>query len=430
MSKNKRTALLPRLRFPEFKNTGEWKICALNKLAMRINTRNHDNLITRVLTNSAIDGVVDQSDYFDREVANPKNLENYFVIDKGDYVYNPRISATAPVGPISKNKIGKGVMSPLYTVFRFENHNNEFYEQYFKTTLWHHYLKSVSNTGARYDRMSISSDSFMKMPLPYRSEEEQQKIADCLSSLDDLIAAEGKKLEALKAHKKGLMQKLFPAEGATVPEWRFPEFRDSGEWNLKPIGEKVDLMSGYAFKSEEILEDESGTPLMRGINITEGFVRHNQDIDRFFTGKTEEIEKYRLQINDLVIGMDGSKVGKNSSLITQCDEGALLVQRVARLRAKSTVTIEFIFQHINSSKFHSYVDKINTSSGIPHISAQQIKDFKIRFPAEIEEQQKIADCLTSIDNLIIDQAKKIEALKAHKKGLMQGLFPSIEEVGE
>lgn len=202
---------LPEFRFPEFTAKGEWKFTTLNELAVKIVDKNKEGVITRVFTNSAVDGVVDQSEYFDREIVTKSNIGNYYVIDEGDYVYNPRISNYAPVGPISKNKIGKGVMSPLYTIFRFNNKENDFYEQYFKTNLWNSYLKNASNTGARHDRISISVDNFMKMPLPYSSSIEQQKIADCLASIDDLIAAENSKLTAIRAHKKALMQGLFPS---------------------------------------------------------------------------------------------------------------------------------------------------------------------------------------------------------------------------
>ncbi|NCB80385.1 MAG: restriction endonuclease subunit S [Bacilli bacterium] len=272
MNKKDKVDLVPKLRFPEFHSTGEWKISTLSNLARKITVRNQDNLINRVLTNSAVEGVVDQSDYFDREVANPNNLENYFVIDEGDYVYNPRISVTAPVGPISKNKVGRGVMSPLYTVFRFENPNNDFYEQYFKTNRWHSYLKSVSNAGARHDRMSISNGSFMKMPLPYPSEGEQQKIADCLSSFDHLIAAEDKKLETLKLHKKGLMQKLFPADGETVPEWRFPEFRDRGEWGETTLAGFSDFRRGsfpQPYGLPEWYDEKNGMPFIQVFDVGE-----------------------------------------------------------------------------------------------------------------------------------------------------------------
>ena len=211
-----------------------------------------------------------------------------------------------------------------------------------------------------------------------------------------------------------------------VPKLRFPEFRNAGAWEQLPIGEKVDLLSGYPFKSSEISEDSSCIPLMRGINITEGFVRHTQDIDRFFLGDTKKLEKYKLRTNDLIIGMDGSKVGKNSALITVDDSCSLLIQRVVRLRTKSKATTQFIFQQVNSTKFHSYVNRINTSGGIPHISAKQINEFEICFPTK-DEQQKIADCLSSIDELITAQAQKLDTLKAHKKGLMQQLFPAQGE---
>jgi len=208
-----------------------------------------------------------------------------------------------------------------------------------------------------------------------------------------------------------------------VPTLRFPEFREAGEWEELPIGRKVDLLSGYPFKSSEISKDVNGIPLLRGINITEGYIRHSQDIDRFFTGEIDNFAKYRLHENDIVIGMDGSKVGKNAALITTKDTDSLLIQRVARLRTSCLATIQFIFQQINSKKFHLYVDKINTSGGIPHISAKQINEFEIYFPT-LPEQQKIAACLSSLDELIAAHSQKLDALKKHKKGLMQQLFPA------
>lgn len=181
MRMSKKKEIVPKLRFPEFSKS-YWGITRLNALADKITERNKGDDISRVFTNSATEGVVNQEEYFDRDIANKNNLTNYFVVEKGDYVYNPRISITAPVGPISKNKLGIGVMSPLYTVFRFRNKENDFYKHFFLTNLWHAYIKNLSNTGARHDRITISVDNFMKMPLPYASSEEEQKIADCLSS--------------------------------------------------------------------------------------------------------------------------------------------------------------------------------------------------------------------------------------------------------
>ncbi|MBN8284650.1 hypothetical protein [Zoogloea sp.] len=208
-----RPALVPKLRFPEFRETEGWKSIPLNRLAIRAKQKNRDEKIDRVLTNSAEFGVVDQRDFFDKDIATQGKLEGYFVVELGSYVYNPRISSTAPVGPISKNKIGTGVMSPLYSVFKFKDDRNDFYEHFFKTTGWHTYMRQASSTGARHDRMAISSDDFMAMPLPVTSPDEQQKIAECLSSVDELMAAQARKVDALKTHKKGFFARFGESSG-------------------------------------------------------------------------------------------------------------------------------------------------------------------------------------------------------------------------
>ena len=424
MNKNEKTAIAPELRFPEFCTTGEWKTCTLSGLASRITVRNQDNSVKRVLTNSAIDGVVDQSDYFDRKVANQNNLENYFVIDEGDYVYNPRISATAPVGPISKNKVGKGVMSPLYTVFRFENPNNDFYEQYFRTNLWHSYLKNVSNIGARHDRMSISNDSFMKMPLPYHSEKEQQKIADCLSSLDDLIAAEDKKLEALKAHKKGLLQKLLPGKGKTVPEWRFPEFRGRGEWeeaSFKQAFSKLQYGLNAAAK-----EYDGTNKYIRITDIDESSRRYLSE--KAVSPDCELDDTYLVREGDILFARTGASTGK--TYIYTTDDGILYFAGfLIRGNVNKKYYPQFIFAQTLSTNYEKWVAITSTRSGQPGINANEYESFMFSCPS-LPEQKKIADCLTSVDDLITEQKKRIEVLRTHKKGLMQGLFPSIEEVGE
>ncbi len=204
----------PRLRFPEFREAGAWEVKELIKLAGRGTERNQKGKIKRVLTNSAEYGVLDQREYFDKDIAIQGNLENYFVVDQGDFVYNPRISSFAPVGPISRNDVGKGVMSPLYTVFSFRQSDTDFFAHYFNSSAWHSYMRKVGSTGARHDRMAISNSDFLAMPLSVPNPKEQQKIAHCLSSLDEVIGLESHKLDALKNLKKGLMQQLFPQEVA------------------------------------------------------------------------------------------------------------------------------------------------------------------------------------------------------------------------
>lgn len=137
---------IPNLRFPEFKNAKPGTEQPLNKLAERIVTKNSESLITTVFTNSATDGIVEQREYFDKDIADKSNLSNYYVVEPGDYVYNPRISNAAPVGPVSKNKLNKpGAMSPLYTVFRFKEKEDSYFEYYFKSNHWFDSIKKVAN---------------------------------------------------------------------------------------------------------------------------------------------------------------------------------------------------------------------------------------------------------------------------------------------
>ena len=176
---------------------------------MKITNKNKNNQTFLVLTNSATEGVISQQNYFDREIVSKENLSNYYIIEIDDFVYNPRISVAAPVGPISRNRIDKGVMSPLYTIFRFKEGDIDFYEQFFRTNCWHQYLKDKANFGARFDRMNISNEDFMNMPIPNPSLPEQRKIAWCLSSMDETINAYTEKADLLAQYKKGLMQQMF-----------------------------------------------------------------------------------------------------------------------------------------------------------------------------------------------------------------------------
>lgn len=202
---------VPKYRFPEFVNDEEWEERKLEKIAIRITDKNESGSIKKVFTNSAADGIIDQRDFFDKDIANKSNLEGYYIVEPGDYVYNPRISNLAPIGPLAKNKTGNiGIMSPLYTVFRFKDKNNDFYEHYFKTTHWIENVRRIANMGARFDRMSITSLQLMSINVFFPKLNEQQKIASCLSSLDELVKAQSDRIKQLNLHKKGLMQGLFP----------------------------------------------------------------------------------------------------------------------------------------------------------------------------------------------------------------------------
>lgn len=187
----------------------DWEEKKLRNIAVKSRIKNTDNSISHVLTNSATRGVVSQKDYFDKDIANQSNLEGYYVVKKDDFVYNPRISVSAPVGPIKRNKLVLGVMSPLYTIFRFTSQNLKFIEFYFETSFWHKYMKSVANYGARHDRMNITNEDFFNIPIPCPSEPEQQKIASFLSAIDSKIEVTTQKIDGMQTFKKGLLQQMF-----------------------------------------------------------------------------------------------------------------------------------------------------------------------------------------------------------------------------
>ncbi len=194
------------------------------------------------------------------------------------------------------------------------------------------------------------------------------------------------------------------------------------DWEVKLVGEIYDLLCGFAFSGTDIL-NSGAHRLLRGINITEGEIRHNNDIDRFFNNDVSSLNKYFLEIDDLVIGMDGSKVGKNSALITQKDKGALLVQRVARLKSiGKKVSTSYLYLFINYLFFTKYVDGLKTNSAIPHISAKDIKSFLIPIPQTCTEQTAIATALSDVDNLIATLGKKITKKQQIKQGAMQQLL--------
>ena len=206
-----------------------------------------------------------------------------------------------------------------------------------------------------------------------------------------------------------------------VPALRFPEF--SGEWRYSSLWNECDILCGYPFDGQDILEDSGSVKLLRGINITEGEIRHSKELDRYYSGDISRLEKYILKEGDLVLGMDGSKVGRNSAILTISEHGSYLVQRVCRIRSQKH-NVEYIFHNINNSKFHRYVDSVKTASAIPHISQSDIQDYIIAFPPTTEEQIKITSLFSLLDQRIATQNKIIEKLQSLIKGLAAQLTQS------
>ena len=165
-----------------------WEQRKLGEVADKVVEKNFQLQETDVFTNSAEFGIIDQKDFFDHEIVNEHNIGGYYIVSPNDFVYNPRISVTAPVGPINRNKLCKrGIMSPLYTVFHPRNINEIFLEFFFKTNKWHKFMEYNGDSGARSDRFSIKTELFYAMTIPFPSHKEQSKVGICFESLDHLI---------------------------------------------------------------------------------------------------------------------------------------------------------------------------------------------------------------------------------------------------
>ena len=253
--------------------------------------------------------------------------------------------------------------------------------------------------------MSITNDAFMRMPLPVPAEAEQQKIADCLTSLDELIAAQGRKVEALKAHKRGLMQQLFPRDGETRPRLRFPEFRNSPEWTWTTLSRVCDMQAGKFVSASEISDGPGeGTYSCFGGNGVRGFTKSFTHSGVF-----------------PLIGRQGALCG-NVQLATgefHATEHALVAT------TQVGVNVRWLYYTLGKLELNQYA----TGQAQPGLSVDVLKSVECSIPATESEQQRIADCLTSLDTQINAETNQLAALKTHKQGLMQQLFPAPEATG-
>lgn len=426
MRMNKKKEIVPKLRFPEFIGD-KLKITKLGKISSVVKEKAGENKYTLMSVTSGV-GLIPQTEKFGREIAGDSS-KNYIVIRKYDFAYNKSATKQFPEGYISM--LGEydiaAVPNSIFTCFRITG--NESYPPFFDY-LWHnnyhgHWLRKYIEVGARaHGALSVDTKHLWSMPLALPDFKEQQKIADCLSSIDELIDAESRKLKALEKYKKGLMQKLFPAEGKTLPEWRFPEFQGCGEWKLQKLKLICDFQEGYAFSSSDFVTNDIDSNYIQVVRITD-INNKNSNTDKVFVNmdliKRNDLYKYLISKNDLILSLTGA-AGFNFFIWNT--NIAVLNQRTLKLIPKDEKNhaIKFLIEPL----IHKEINMHGTGQN-NNLSKEVLKNVEIVLPTSFKEQQKIADCLSEIDKIITEQSNKVEQLKAHKKGLMQGLFPSLEE---
>lgn len=415
--------IVPKLRFPEFGTSEGWKKYKLRELADRITKKVGDNKLVTLSISAGI-GFVSQAEKFSRDISG-KQYCNYIYLKKGEFSYNKGNSKTFPQGCIYELKeYDEAAVPNAFISFRFkENLVPSFYQGYFDSNFHGKQLVRFITSGARSDGLlNISPTDFFSIVLPTPvKKEEQQKIADCLSSIDDLIDAESRKLRALEKYKKGLMQKLFPAEGKNLPEWRFPEFQDCEEWETVKL-EKLALYRRGSFPQPyglpEWYDEKSGMPFIQVFDVDD-----NMKLKSNTKNKISELAAQQsvfIPKGTLIITIQGS-IGRVA--ITQYDA---YIDRTLLLFEKFFRKIDKTFLAYNLQLLFD-IEKQKAPGGIiKTITKQALSEFLTSIP-QIEEQEKIAGCLSEVDTMITEQSNKVEQLKAHKKGLMQGLFTSLEE---
>ncbi len=406
MTKDKDTkTVVPPLRFPEFSENGEWTIVPLKKHAKLITEKAKNRNYIPLSVTSGV-GLVSQMEKFGREIAG-EQYKNYYVINKFDFAYNKSATTSYPEGYISmlKNFDRGAVPNSIFTCFSVDKNeiNPQYLDQLFQDNFHGKWLRNYIEIGSRANgALSIDSKILLNMLIPLPKLKEQLKIKDCLSCLDDLISAVADKIETLKEYKKGLTQQLFPAEGKTTPAIRFPEFQNAGEWEESTLGDICDMQAGKFVSASEICDVKKDTmyPCYGGNGL------------RGYTHSFTHFGIYPL------IGRQGAQCGN----ITYAEGKFHATEHAVVVTLKKDIDIRWLYYQLIKLDLNQYA----TGQAQPGLSVDVIKKVTIRIPKNKNEQQLIACGLFSVDELISTEIAKLDQLKAHKKGLMQQLFPKLQ----
>lgn len=431
MEEGGKLALVPKLRFSEFRGAGAWTAETLGSVARITSEKVGDKAAIPMSITSGI-GLVSQMEKFGRIIAG-NSYANYLLLRKLDFAYNQSATKEYPEGFIAlySGEELAAVPNSIFTCFRIKGKSPvpQYLNYLFLGNLHGRWLRKFIEVGARaHGSLSINESDLLALPVPIpggeKSVSEQQKIADCLSSLDDLIAAQARKVDALKLHKKGLMQQLFPHEGDTkpcLPELRFPEFRDEPMWHPSELGSNVVILKGKGITKADL--DPNG--LQACIRYGELYTRYGEIISKAISRTNISASELFLSMpNDVIIPSSGETkidIAKASCVLAG---GIALGGDLNVIRSKLNGI--FLSYYLNGPK-RLDIAKVAQGDTVVHLYPHQLEALQIAVPSPAE-QQRIASCLSSLDDLIVAENQRLEALNRHKRGLMQQLFPSPVEV--
>ena len=399
-----------KIRFIGLSDT--WEQRKLSDISTKVTTKNVDVHYTETLTNSAEQGIISQVDFFDKEISNKDNINGYYIVDNNDFIYNPRISTLAPVGPINRNKLNRtGIMSPLYTVFRSSNVDLGFLEWYFQSSHWHRYMKLNGDSGARADRIAIKDSTFFEMPIKIPVNiKEQVLIGEILEKFNQYITLHQRKLDNLKLKKKALLQKLFPKNGERYPELRFPGFTDT--WEQRKLGD-------YLIQYTEITTQNNQYPVLtssrKGLFFQTDYYDGNQIASKDNTGYNivpYGYFTYRHMSDDEIFHFNINYI---------VDKG--IVSTLYPVFTTKNLNSNYLQLQLNyGSEFRKYAVLLKQGGSRTYMYFNKLKDLKLTISTSIDEQEIIAKFFISFEKLITLHQRKLDHLKLQKKALLQQMF--------
>jgi len=403
--------LIPELRFPAFEKDGEWTVSSIDKLCDILNNiRKPVTSTNRTAGPYPYYGASGIIDFIDKFLFDERLLligedgakwgayDNTAFLVEGKYWVNNHAHVLKPIGIDEK-----------------------LLESYLVKLDLNPYI-----TGAAPPKLTLRKLKEIPVPVP-STPEEQQKIASCLSSLDELIAAHKDKLDALKDHKKGLLQNLFPQDGEKVPKVRFPEFEGDGEWEKIELGDLVTIKGriGYrGYTKDDIVAKGEGAISMSPSNINDQGTLSFEKSTYITWDKYYESPEIMLEDGFTVLVKTGSTFGK-VAFISNLNEKTTINPQLVVLKPNG-IDKYFLYLIVSNTSVQKQITATVVGGAIPTLSQDSISKFEVMVPRH-DEQQKISSCLSALDELITAQQEKIEQLQQHKKGLMQGLFPKIND---
>lgn len=405
----------PKLRFPDFE--GEWEKKKLKDISERITTKNKINN-KNVLTISAQHGLISQLEFFTKSVS-AKNLTGYYLLNKNDFAYNKSYSNGYPFGAIKRlNRYESGVVSTLYICFKFYTDiDNSFAEKYFETGIQNHEIEKVAQEGARnHGLLNIGVNDFFNINIKIPSLPEQTKIASFLTAVDDKLQALKKKKQLLEQYKKGVMQKIFSQE----LRFKDDNGNDYPDWEEKKLGDIGKTYNGLTGKSKEHFGD--GKPYIQYKQI---FDDSKIDISRFELVQITTTENQnKVVFGDVFFTVSSetpNEIGTASVLLDHIEE-LYLNSFCFGFRPSNLYLSPYFSRYLfRNELFRHQIIKLAQGSTRFNMSKVQLMKLTVKLPC-IEEQTKIANFLSTIDDKIKVVEMQIEKMEVWKKGLLQQLF--------